>query len=96
VRFEGRASQPMRVSVQLRLPGGADGRRWRRSVYLDETPRTLSISLEEFDPVEPYTSQRPIVSPVQSLLFVVDTLNTLPGADGSFAVSQVALELREP
>jgi hypothetical protein len=96
VRFVGRASRPMRVSVQFRLPGGAEGRRWRRSVYLDDAPREVTISLSEFEPVEPYTSQRPIVSPIQSLLFVVDTLNTLPGTTGTFWISKVELGLRKP
>ena len=96
LRFRARASAPMRVSVQLRLPGGAEGRRWRRSVYVDETTRDISVSLQDFEPVEPYTSQRPIVSPVQSLLFVVDTLNTLPGTDGRIWVSDVSLDVRDP
>jgi hypothetical protein len=46
--------------------------------------------------VEPYTSQRPVVTPIQTLLFVVDTLNTLPGADGVVWISDVALGVREP
>jgi hypothetical protein len=96
VQFVGRASRPMRISLQLRLPGGTDGRRWRRSVYLGEAPSDISIRLEEFEPVEPYTSQRPVVAPVQSLLFVVDTLNTLPGTSGSFWISNVQLVLRQP
>jgi hypothetical protein len=96
VQFEGRASRPMRVSLQLRLPGGRDGRRWRRSIYLDETPRTITANLQDFDPVEPYTSQRPVVSPVQTLLIVADTVNTRPGSDGTIWLSSVSLGLREP
>jgi hypothetical protein len=96
VRFEGRASTPMRVSLQVRLPGGRDGHRWRRSVYLDETPRTIVASLQEFDPVEPYTSQRPVVAPVQTLLLVVDTMNTLPGSAGTIWISDVVLGVRQP
>lgn len=93
VQFDVRASRPMRVSVQFRLPGG---RRWRRSVYVGETPRTIAISLQDFEPVEPYTSQRPVVSPVETLLLVVDTLNTLPGTDGTLWISNVSLGLRQP
>jgi hypothetical protein len=96
VQFDGRASRPMRVSLQLRLPGGRDGRRWRRSIYLDEMRRTVTASLQDFEPVEPYTSQRPVVSPVQTLLIVVDTVNTLPGSDGVIWISNVALGLRQP
>jgi hypothetical protein len=96
VELLGRASRPMRVSLQLRLPGGPDGRRWRRSVYLDETPRTITASLQEFDPVEPYTSQRPVVSPIQTLLVVVDTVNSLPGTSGVIWISNVGLGVRQP
>ena len=71
-------------------------RRWRRSIYLDQTPRTVVASLQEFDPVEPYTSQRPVVSPVQTLLVVVDTVNTLPGTAGTIWISNVALSVRQP
>lgn len=96
VQFEARASQPMRVSVQLRLPGGRDGRRWRRSIYVDQTPRSIVTSLAEFEPVEPYTSQRPVVSPVQTLLIVADTLNSRPGTSGVLWVSNVSLGVRQP
>ena len=38
---------PMRLSVQLRQPGGEAGERWRRSVYLDSSPRTISVYFDE-------------------------------------------------
>jgi hypothetical protein len=96
VAFVARAAQPMRISLQVRLPGGKDGLRWRRSVYLDTTPRRVTASLEEFDPAESPTTQRPIVAPIQSLLFVVDTLNTLPGTAGTAWISDISLAIRTP
>ena len=36
------ADRPMRVWVQLRVPGG-EGQRWGRSVYLDATPREVVV-----------------------------------------------------
>ena len=59
VTFIGRASRPMRLSVQLRLLGGND-RRWRRSVYLDPTPRAIAIDVSELEPTD-VTSLRPTV-----------------------------------
>lgn len=91
VQLVGRASRPMRVSVQVRLPGGRDGQRWRRSVYLDETSRPVVLRLEDFLPVGRTTTQRPIVARVQSLLVVVDTVNTRPGQRGTVWLSGVAL-----
>jgi hypothetical protein len=91
VQFAGRASRPMRVSVQVRLLGGREGQRWRRSVYLDQTSRPVVLRLEDFQPVGATTTQRPIVARVQSLLIVVDTVNTPPGAQGTVWLSNVAL-----
>jgi hypothetical protein len=87
----------MRVSVQMKLPGsGRDGQRWRRSVYLDPTPRRITLSIQEFDPADSATQQRPIVTNVRTVLFVVDTVNTAPGREGTVWISDVALGTREP
>ena len=93
IAFVGQASQPMRVSVQARLPGGRDGQRWRRSVYLDETARPIVLRLEDFEPVETPTSRRPVAVPLQSLLFVVDTLNAKPGARGTIWLSDLTVRV---
>jgi hypothetical protein len=82
VSFIGRADRPTRVSVQVRLTGGQEGRRWRHSVYLDPTPQPITIRLQDFEPAEDSTSRRPVVAPIQSLLFVLDTVNSAPGAGG--------------
>lgn len=91
IQFSIRADHPMRLSVQLRLPGAGDARRWRQSVYADQTPRTIVLNLQDFLPVGAATSQRPIVAHIQSVLFVVDTVNTSPGTKGTFWLSGVAL-----
>jgi len=93
VEFVGRASRPMRISVQVRLPGRQGGQRWGRSVYLDPTPRLVRLPLEDLRPIGPATSQRPIVARIQSVLFVIDTLNARPGADGTVTLTDVALGL---
>jgi hypothetical protein len=86
----------MRVSVQIRTPGGTDGRRWRRSVYLDRTPRVIDLALSELEPVGPATALRPIVARVQSILLVIDTVNAAPGTSGTFWLSGVLLGLGDP
>lgn len=90
VAFIVRASRPMRISVQLRLPGGPVGQRWRHSVYADATPRAVVLDLQDFLPVES-TSQRPIVAHVKTVLFVVDTVNSSPGTIGTVWLSEVTL-----
>jgi hypothetical protein len=89
VRFTVRANQPMRFSVQLRLPSG---RRWRHSVYADTTPQTVELHVQDFQPADsPSTTTRPIVARLQSVLVVVDTLNAFPGTKGTIWLSDVAL-----
>lgn len=91
--FTAQASAPVRVSVQVRLPEGR-GRtpqRWRRSIYLDGTPRTFTLRLQDFEPADAPTVRRPIVTPLHSVLFVVDTVNSAPGAEGTIWISDVAL-----
>lgn len=91
IQFTARADRPMRLSVQVRTPDDRGGQRWRRSVYLDATPRTIVVPLEQFDPADVPTTRRPVVARLQSLLFVVDTLNSLTGTSGTIWVSAVAL-----
>jgi hypothetical protein len=92
LEFVGRSDRPRRVSVQVRLAGErAD--RWRHSVYLDETPRRVSIRLRDFDPAERGTSLRPNVAVLQGVLFVVDTVNSAPGTSGTMTIGDVRLGL---
>ena len=93
IEFTGQADRPMRLSVQVRLPGGREGQRWRQSVYLDASPRPIRLRLQDFEPAGPATSRRPIVAPLHSLLFVVDTVNSRPGASGTFWVSDLRLSV---
>jgi hypothetical protein len=91
VEFTARAGAPVRLSVQVRLPGGQTGNRWRRSVYVDQTPRKFVLRLRDFESAERPTSLRPFVARVQSVLFVIDTLNTTPGSEGTIWISGVKL-----
>lgn len=87
---------PMRLSLQVRVPGGRDGRRWRKSLYLDREPRTYVISLGELEPVERGSAFRPIVARVQSVLLVLDTVNAVPGSAGVVKIRDVTLVTAPP
>jgi hypothetical protein len=91
IQLRAHSDRPMRVSVQVRLPGPTGGQRWRRSMYVDGTDRLLVLPLASFEPADRQTSQKPIVSLVEELLVVVDTLNTLPGTHGTIWISAVGL-----
>ena len=84
--FTSRADRPMRLSVQFRL---ANGERWRRSIYLDETPRQVSVFFDDVRPVGVAPPRRLPLNSVRDVLFVVDTVNASPGTAGQFWLDDV-------
>jgi hypothetical protein len=90
--FSGRASRPMRAWVQLRAPtvGGVE-RRWRSSVYLDEEAREIVVPLSAMTPVgaTPATVAR---DAIDSLLLVIDQVNTRLGSSGQVWIDDVRYE----
>ena len=90
IRFMGRASRPMRISVQLRAAGEQGSARWRRSVYLDETGRTVTVPFADFRPTQAGLAAAPPLASIASLLFVLDTMNTALGSNGEFWLDDVA------
>jgi hypothetical protein len=88
--FQAQAARPMRISVQARQP--SRGERWQRSVYLDGTPRDISIPFTEMTPVVPTPTATFDPAAIDTVLFVVDTTNTAPGSEGKFAISGLRVE----
>jgi len=86
--FTARADRPMRVSVQLRAPGG-EGERWHRSVYLDRTPRTIDLPFADFRPVSRTSAAQPVLSKVDAVLFVIDAVNTKIGSNGQLTIGDI-------
>jgi hypothetical protein len=86
--FRAHASRPMRVSVQARHP--QSGNRWQRSIYLDAEPREVIVRFAEMTPVGSGRTFNPSLA--DTLLFVVDTTNTLPGTSGSFTLENLRVE----
>jgi hypothetical protein len=86
--FRAHASRPMRVSVQARQP--KSGERWQRSIYLDGEPRDVIVRFAEMTSVG--SAGTFDLSLADTVLFVVDTTNTLPGTAGTFTVSDLRVE----
>ncbi len=82
--FRGRASKPMRVSVQLRF--APDDARWVKSIYLDERERDVMVPLREMAPAERPDAIIPESTGARSVLFVVDLVNARPGTAGEFTI----------
>lgn len=94
--FSVRADRPLRVDVQIRtptpLPGDADtalGERWHRSVYADAAARDVVIPLDDLRPRGPTNEKLPDPSAIDSLLFVIDTVNTPVGTGGRIYISDL-------
>ena len=92
VTIEGRASAPMRLSVQLREVGNRNPPRWRRSVYLDDTPRAATIFFEEMAPVPPEILPVPSLRSIGGLLLLLDTTNTSPGTSGEIRFRRITFQ----
>jgi hypothetical protein len=87
VSFTLRAERPFRLSVQLR----AGVERWQRSVYGDATDQERTVYFRDMTPVADTNTRLPPLERIGSLLFVVDTTNTKPGASGRLWITKVAL-----
>jgi hypothetical protein len=92
--FTVRAEKPMRISVQLRVPGAGDGtgERWQRSVYVDTFDQVRTVSFDTLTPAGATRTAAPRLADVRSVLFVIDTVNTKPGASGRLWIKRAALE----
>jgi hypothetical protein len=84
------ADRPMRVWVQVRVPGG-DGRRWGRSVYLDAEPRAIRVPFTAMLPLDAVGESQPPLAEVTALLMVVDTVHAVPGSAGRLTITALDL-----
>ena len=89
VRFSATSPKPLRAWVQLRAPVG-NTERWGRTFYADVETRLVDLPLRSFLPIGVTSSEQPPLDRVDSLLFVVDTMNFLPGMSGSMLLSEIA------
>jgi hypothetical protein len=89
VRFTVSSPKPLRAWVQLRAPVGNTDR-WGTTFYADAEERQVEVLLSAFLPIGVTSSERPPLDRVDTLLFVVDTMNFLPGTSGSMVLSEVA------
>ena len=89
VQFRVSSPKPLRAWVQLRAPVG-NTERWGSTFYADSETRLIDVPLGAFRPIGVTSSAQPPLDRVDSLLFVVDTMNSLPGATGSMVLSEIA------
>jgi hypothetical protein len=85
--FDAHAERPMRISVQLQTATA----RWHRSIYVDASTQPHTIFLDEFTPVGETETYRVPLADVRNILFVIDTVNTKPGASGRLWIASAAV-----
>jgi hypothetical protein len=88
IRLTVSAARPGRLSIQLRYPQGG-GERWRKSVYVDSTPREVAVAIDDMLPADRQSGHAPDLSSAGALLFVVDLTNARPGDSNSIHISNV-------
>ena len=74
------ADSPKRIWTQLRSE--APGHRWGRSFYLDPTIRGYDLALAEFQGMGDDASTAAPLNSIDSVLLVVDTVNSQPASAG--------------
>jgi hypothetical protein len=84
-----RASKPMRLSVQLRVPGAGAGERWKQSVYLEADAREIVIPFDQMTPVGT-AAPHPTLADVRDVLLVADMVNTSLGTSGQVWIERLA------
>jgi hypothetical protein len=84
------ADRPMRVSLQVRVPGG-DGQRWGRSLYLDGTAGEYRVPFMTMLPLGLVDDARPPLGELTAVLLVVDTVHAPPGSAGRITLAPLRL-----
>jgi hypothetical protein len=93
ISFTIRAERPMRVSVQLRAAiDGGEPERWHRSIYVEPHDVQRAIMFSDMMPLGRTSTPAVPAAAVRDVLFVVDTVNTAPGASGQIWLRNVRLE----
>jgi hypothetical protein len=87
-QMRARSDQPRRLSIQLRAPGNE---RWVVYLFVDQTLRSYDVDFGEFTPATGAQRPRADIDRIDSLLLVVDTLNTLPGSAGTIWIPELWL-----
>ncbi|HYU81043.1 MAG TPA: CehA/McbA family metallohydrolase [Vicinamibacterales bacterium] len=91
LQLRGMSNRPMRFWAQLRAPAVRGGERWAKSIFLGPTLSTVDLRLADFRPIGATSSEHPAFDRIESLLLVVDTLNTLPGTDATISIADLWL-----
>ena len=89
LQLQARSDRPRRLWAQLRTTGAVDGERWGQSFHVGTELTPIELRLEDFRPFDPAGASRPPLDQIDSLLLVIDTVNSVPGSAGSIAITDL-------
>jgi len=92
VAFRASSTRPLRLSVQVRIVDGSTQLRWQRSVYLDPSPRDITVTFADMRVAGTAERRRFDPARIESLLLVVDTTNARPGDGGAVWIEGLRTE----
>jgi hypothetical protein len=83
----------MRISVRARVAVNAsEDEAWAQSIYLDPSPRDVTVVFDEMAPVGATRTATPPADRIHSLVLAVDLTNSQPGATGEVRMLGAGLE----
>jgi hypothetical protein len=91
IAFRAQADKPMRLWVQLFMQDRTGNRYWRRSVYVDNTERDITIPFSELSAVDG-SAPNPPLEQIELIYFGVDQTHTPLGRGGTFWIDDVRYE----
>jgi hypothetical protein len=91
--FTVRGEHPMRLSIQVRAHvEGKAPERWQRSIYIDDVDRERYVLFNDMTPMGKTSTATVPYGAVRSIMFIVDTTNSKPGASGRVWLKNIRLE----
>jgi hypothetical protein len=91
LQLRARSAQPLRVWAQLRAPGTKGPERWGKSFYVGPGLDEIELRFEDFQPFESWSEASAPLQRVDSILLVIDMVNSDPGSTGRVAITDLWL-----
>lgn len=91
VQLRAVSDEPRRIWAQLRVAGEGGGERWGQSFYVGPELEERELRFADFRPLDASWALQPPLARVDSLLLVIDTVNTAPGSAGRVAMTDLWL-----
>ena len=89
LQLRAESDRPVRVWAQLRTTPSSGARRWGQSFFVHRDLSPIELEFAAFRPLGEGSAARPPLDQIDSLLLVVDTVNSAPGSAGRIAITDL-------